>query len=181
MTRRAILFDRDGTLNQEVGHLVSLDLLTILPGAPAAVALAREQGFATVVITNQSGISRGLFGEDVVREANRRVIEACGGFDAVYYCPHYLEGCSCRKPAPGMIQQAARELGFDPENAFVIGDSVSDVGAARSAGAKVVVVLTGKGRETVATLGENPPDHVAPDVLAAVHWILRTTTAEISG
>lgn len=183
MTRRAILFDRDGTLNAEVGHVTSLDQLRVLPSAPPALALARAHGFATAVITNQSGIARGLLLEDLVREANRRVAEACGGFDAIYYCPHHPSAgtsdlvriCSCRKPAPGMIERAARELDFKAEDAFFIGDSLSDVGAARNAGVRMIVVLTGKGQETMAALSGDRPEHVARNVLAAVRWIVRAT------
>jgi len=178
----AVFFDRDGTLNEEVGHLVRLDMLRVLDGAPAAVKLARDSGFRTAIVTNQSGIARGLVSEELVDEANRRVAAACGGVDAVYYCPHHPDAgdgplkrvCECRKPAPGMILRGRDELGVELDRSVTIGDSLADLGAAARAGCGAILVRTGKGARAHATAVERGMriDHVADDVLAAVRWFV---------
>ena len=183
--RRAVFFDRDGTLNVEVGHLRRMEHFEMYPFAARAVQRVNDAGRLAIVITNQSGVARGYFPEQHVHTANAKLIrhmEAGGArIDRIYYCPHHPEGpvekftmtCNCRKPAPGMLEQAAREFGIELGQSFVVGDRFVDVEAAHRAGARPVLVLTGAG---VPELEANPqarqPHHVAADVEAAVAWIL---------
>lgn len=184
--RRAVFFDRDGTLNEEVGYVGEPERIRLLPGAPEAVRAANAAGFEAVVITNQSGIARGLLTEDQVRAVNERVVQLLAAHgarvDALYYCPHHPEGkvapfntaCECRKPGAGLLKQAAEGRGIDLRRSFVVGDKVSDVGMAVAVGAKGVLVRTGYGNAELPKLKEKgiPVAHVADGVNEAVQWIL---------
>ena len=184
--RPAVFLDRDGTLNEDVGYLDRLERLTLFPWSLDAIRLLRRAGFAVVVVTNQGGVARGLVSEPFVEEV-RRVIDdrlATIGerLDGHYCCPHephasiprYRRECDCRKPRPGLLHRAARELGLDLARSVVIGDKWSDVQAARSAGAGAVLVRTGYGRSQEETPPAGlRPDAVADTLLDAVSWILR--------
>jgi HAD superfamily hydrolase (TIGR01662 family) len=138
---KAVLFDRDGTLVYDVPYNGAPEKVEPVPDAAAAVRLARAAGVRVGVVSNQSGVARGLITEDDVRRVNRRVDELLGPFDTWQVCPHD-GGCACRKPAPGLVFQAAAALGVRPEECVVIGDIGSDVAAARAAGARSVLVPT---------------------------------------
>lgn len=139
----AILFDRDGTLVRDVPYNGDPALVELLPGVPAALARTRAAGLRTGLVSNQSGIGRGLVTAAQVHAVNARVLELVGGLDTVQVCPHTADaGCDCRKPAPGMVLAAARELGLDPAACAVLGDIGADVGAAAAAGARGVLVPT---------------------------------------
>jgi D-glycero-D-manno-heptose 1,7-bisphosphate phosphatase len=139
----AVLFDRDGTLVVDVPHNGDPDLVQLVPGAEEAVAAVREAGVATGVVTNQSAVGRGLITREQVDDVAARVDELLGAFGTWAVCPHVAEdGCRCRKPAPGLVLQAAETLGVDPAHCVVIGDIGADVGAARAAGALGVLVPT---------------------------------------
>ena len=181
-TSAAVFLDRDGTINEEVGYLDRLDKLRLLPGAGEAVRLINRNGMKAVVITNQSGIGRGLFDEafvgEVHAEMSRMLGKAGAVIDGFYFCPHhptegiggYRRSCSCRKPAPGMLLRAAAELAIDLSLSYMIGDTAKDVEAGQRAGAKGILVRTGYGKDV--ELGPVTPDLIAPDLLAAVRWIL---------
>ncbi len=140
---RAVLFDRDGTLVVDVPYNGEPGLVRPLPGAVSAVARVRAAGLATGVVSNQSGIARGLLSRVQVDAVNARVGELFGGFDTWQVCPHGPDdGCRCRKPAPGMVLAAAAALGVDPARCVVVGDIGADVGAAAAAGARSVLVPT---------------------------------------
>lgn len=138
MSRRALFVDRDGTLVTDVGYPRDPALVEPLPGA--AEALRELQGsFSLVIISNQSGIGRGLITEAEARAVHDRVIDVFAragvGFAGAYYCPHAPgAGCPCRKPAPGLLLDAARELGLDLAGSIMLGDKASDVIAGRAAG-----------------------------------------------
>ncbi len=184
--RPAIFLDRDGTLNEDVGYVDRLERLTLYPWSLDAVRLLRRAGYAIVVVTNQDGVARGFVAESFVEEI-RRVIDgrlaALGErLDGHYYCPHephapvpaYRRVCDCRKPLPGLVHRAARELGLDVGRSVVIGDKWSDVSLARAAGARGVLVRTGYGR----TQEQAPPadlraDAVAETLMDAASWVLR--------
>jgi len=181
----AVFLDRDGTLIEEVGYLDRLDRLEIFPWSVDAVRLLARAGFATVVVTNQAGVARGFFTEDFVRETHRHLAErfAAGGvrFDGFYYCPHhpeaplreYREDCACRKPKPGMLSQAAADLGLDLARSYVVGDRLLDVDMATAAGARGVLVLTGYGVVDAARLDTaTRPAFVAANLMEATAWIL---------
>ncbi len=166
---RAILFDRDGTLVEDVPYNGDPDKVRPTPAAARALALARRSGLAVGVVTNQSGIARGLLTPAQVHAVNRRVEELLGPFDVWRMCPHGEEDdCACRKPAPGMIDSAAAELGVLACQCALVGDIGSDVEAARAAGARGVLV------PTAATLDaeiRSAPE-TAPDLEAAVLRLL---------
>jgi D-glycero-D-manno-heptose 1,7-bisphosphate phosphatase len=136
--RRALFVDRDGTLIADVGYPRDPALVEPLPGAIDALR-ALGARFALVIVSNQSGLGRGLITEAEARAVHDRVIDVFAragiGFAGAYYCPHAPEaGCPCRKPAPGLLLDAARELGLDLASSVMIGDKASDVAAGRAAG-----------------------------------------------
>ncbi len=154
--KKAIFLDRDGTIIVDKGFVHKKEDLELLPGAVEAIKLAREAGFMVVVVTNQSGVARGYFTEEEVKNFNahlNRVLGQRGArIDAFYYCPHhpeapiptYRKACLCRKPQPGLILQAARELDIDLSQSWTIGDSPRDVEAGRRAGCKTILLEKGK-------------------------------------
>jgi D-glycero-D-manno-heptose 1,7-bisphosphate phosphatase len=183
--RPAIFLDRDGTLIEERGYLSDLAQISLFPYSAPALRHLRAAGYALVVVTNQAGVARGFFDEAFVRTAHAaldRMLRAQGvAIDGYYYCPHHPAGvvegyrreCRCRKPAPGMIEDAARDLGLDVARSWVIGDKWLDVELAARAGARGVLVRTGYGGASEA---DSPPgidaDAVVDDLGDAARWIL---------
>ncbi|WP_037570221.1 D-glycero-alpha-D-manno-heptose-1,7-bisphosphate 7-phosphatase [Phaeacidiphilus oryzae] len=166
---RAVLFDRDGTLIEDVPYNPDPARVQPVPGAVEAVRELRAAGLRTGAVTNQSGIGRGLLTTDQVRRVNARVDELLGPLDVWEVCPHRPEqGCDCRKPRPGMVLSAARRLGIAPEDCVVIGDIGADLAAARAAGARGVLVPTPATRPEEYA-GEQG---VAADLLLAVRRVL---------
>ncbi|MGW7458048.1 D-glycero-alpha-D-manno-heptose-1,7-bisphosphate 7-phosphatase [Streptomyces sp. NPDC054797] len=166
----AVLLDRDGTLVVDVPYNGDPALVSPMPTARAAVTALRELGVPVGVVSNQSGVARGLLTREQVLAVRRRVDELFGPFDVWAVCPHGPEdGCGCRKPAPGLVLAACERLGAAPERTVVIGDIGSDVRAAAAAGARGVLVPTPVTRpEEVAAAGET-----ACDLLAAVRLLAR--------
>ncbi len=186
--RRAVFLDRDGTVAEEVGYVNHVSRVRLLSGSAGAIRRLSGAGFLAVVVTNQSGVARDYFEEDLVRSANarlRELLQAEGAVvDAIYYCPHhpregappYRLDCDCRKPRPGMLLRAAREHGIDLPRSYMIGDGVVDVAAGRAAGVTSILVLTGYGRghlEHRKSRWTVQPDHIAEDLSAAADWILQ--------
>lgn len=184
--RRAVFLDRDGTINEEVGYMRRMEDLVLIEGAGSGICLLNEYGYKVVVITNQSGVARGFFDEIFVRkiheEMARRLSKSSAYVDRWYYCPHHpTEGkgeyrveCGCRKPFPGMVDLAIKELGIVPEESFVVGDSIRDLEIAWRVGAKPVLVLTGYGKETLSQLLPDQKErlpHIASDLFDACIWI----------
>jgi D-glycero-D-manno-heptose 1,7-bisphosphate phosphatase len=167
----AVLFDRDGTLVVDVPYCGDPAAVTPVPTARAALALLRAAGIPVGVVTNQSGIARGLLRPEQVDAVNRRIDDLLGPFDVWQQCPHGPDdGCACRKPAPGMVLAAAQRLGVEPGDVAVVGDIGADVDAALAAGARPVLVPTPVTRpEEVAAAPV-----VRPDLLAAVRHLLGT-------
>ncbi len=190
--RRAIFLDRDGTLNEEVGYLRTLADLRFCAGAVEAVRRINEADWLAIVLTNQSGVARGLFPEafvdEVHAEMQRRLQRAGARLDAFYACPHlplehvevsaalrhYRIECGCRKPQPGLVVQAAHDFKIDIARSFVIGDRYRDVEMGHNAGAQSVLVLTGYGRAEFAqhTHWPRQPELIAANLLEAVQAIL---------
>ncbi len=171
--RRFVLIDRDGTLNVERDYLSDPAGLELIPGSAEGLRLLRQLGLGLAVITNQSGIARGYFTLETLNSIHERLAKLLKTegitLDGVYICPHGPDDdCDCRKPLPGLALQAAAELGFDPGQAFVIGDKAADVELGRAVGAKTILVSTGYGKGYE---GKCRPDHVADDLLAAARWI----------
>jgi HAD superfamily hydrolase (TIGR01662 family) len=169
---RAVLLDRDGTLIEDVPYNGDPEKVQPVPGARDAVRRLREAGVAVGVVTNQSGIARGLLTRAQADAVNARVDELLGPFDTWQVCPHGPDDdCECRKPMPGMVLAAAEELGVGPHEVVVIGDIGSDVDAARAAGARGVLVPNDRTR----TEEVHAARHVAPDLDAAVDLLLGAT------
>src|SRR5687768_17273513 len=155
----AVFLDRDGTLLQEGNYVDRLERLEFFPYTVDAVRSLNEADFAVVVVTNQSGVARGMYPESFVGEAHRFIDERlhAGGarVDAYYYCPHHPDGsvtalrqaCDCRKPKPGQLVQAASDLRLDLRRSFMVGDRWKDIEAGKAVGARTVLVRTGYGRE----------------------------------
>ncbi|HSE37037.1 MAG TPA: HAD family hydrolase [Blastocatellia bacterium] len=185
-SRLAIFIDRDGTLNEDIGYVSTPDELVLYPWAAEAVRRINDSGLLAIVMTNQSGIARGMYTEKTLDAIHSRMIHELGRegarIDAVYYCPHhpdvgdarYRIYCECRKPRPGMLEKASREHRIDLAASYVIGDKASDIKLAENAGARSALVLTGYGRETFAYPERWPcaPEFTAVNLLEAVKRIL---------
>ncbi|WP_207457445.1 D-glycero-alpha-D-manno-heptose-1,7-bisphosphate 7-phosphatase [Herbiconiux sp. SYSU D00978] len=171
----AVLFDRDATLVVDVPYNGDPEKVVPMPGAIAAVAAVRSAGIRTGVVSNQSGIARGLLTRDQVDAVNARVDALFGRFETWQICEHGPDdGCRCRKPRPGMVLDAARALGVDPADVVVIGDIGADVGAAAAAGARGILVPTPVTRAEEIDAAET----VAPDLATAVALALGLRRAE---
>jgi histidinol-phosphate phosphatase family protein len=173
-----VLFDRDGTLVIDVPYNGDPDRVEPVPGARAALDRLRAAGLPLAVVSNQSGVARGLLSSAQVAAVNARVDELLGPFDAVLVCEHGPDdGCTCRKPEPGLVLEAARRLGVDPTQCVMVGDIGTDVEAARAAGARPVLVPTAVTRpEEVAAAPE-----VVDDLAAAVQLVLDAHLAPSPG
>ena len=185
--RPAVFIDRDGCLTEEVGYVNHVSRIRLLPRSAEAVRRLNEAGVPAVVVTNQAGIAKSYFSEAVLdavnEEARRQLAAGRARLDGLYVCTHHPDegeppfraDCDCRKPRPGLLLRAARDLDLDLAASVVIGDKMSDVATARAVGAAGVLVLTGYGRgewEHRRHLWTDKPDHVADDLLEAVEWAL---------
>ncbi len=177
--RPAAFLDRDGTLVVEKGYLAHPDELELLPGAVRGLTRLRDTGYLLVVVSNQAGVGRGYFPLARVYEVMgslRRQLRGHGlELDAVYFCPHVPDaGCDCRKPSPGLLRQAARNLGIALKQSVMIGDKRLDVETGHRAKALGILVRTGYGgeEERVADTAETPPDFVAGDLADAAEWLM---------
>ena len=170
MSRPAVFLDRDGTIIGDKGFLNDIRQIDVLPGVVDALRLLREKGFATVIVSNQSGVARGYFDEDAVRAVNgeiaRRLANDGVAIDAWYWCPHYDEDCECRKPAPGLVHRAVAEHGLTLEGGAMVGDRGSDVALGHAVGIPGILLP-----------GPYPYDGPEPDfrartLLEAARWIV---------
>lgn len=185
--RPAVFLDRDGTLIHDVGYLNHHSQIKLFKQTVPALKLLRQAGFRLIVVSNQSGVARGLFLESSVKETHRKLqamLKAKGArIDAFFYCPHHPGGkvkslskvCRCRKPAPGMVEQAARRLPLDLKKSYVVGDKMDDVLLSQRAHlAGGILVRTGKGRKSEKELVRKKLKKrwVAPHVLSAARRIV---------
>jgi len=154
MKKPAIFVDRDGTLIEEVNFLSSVDDLIVYPFTPPSIKKLKDAGFLVIVLTNQSGIGRGLYTADDMHSVHEAIQNEVGGLiDAFYFCPHLPnEGCRCRKPNLGMIEAAQADFEIDLEGSWMIGDKNLDVWIAENAGIKSAMVMTGYGSAHRSTL-----------------------------
>jgi len=181
MNKVAVFLDRDGTINEQMGYINHLSRFVLLPQAIPAIRRLNQAGLKVVVVTNQSGAARGYFPVSLVAEvhAHMKNLLTAGGahLDGIYTCLHGPdEGCACRKPQPGLIRQAARELDLDLARSYLVGDRLVDLETAAKAGVKGILVLTGYGRgeyEYLAPASRVQPAYVAADLLDAAEWILK--------
>ncbi|HEV2234212.1 MAG TPA: HAD family hydrolase [Terriglobia bacterium] len=183
----AVFLDRDGTLNQEVGYINHIDRLRLYPWSAEAIRKLNRAGVPVIVLTNQSGVGRGYFSEELVHRVHQKIaLELAASeahLDAFYYCPHhpdsnqaaYKKKCQCRKPLAGMVDEAAKKFHIDVKSSYVVGDSTRDMEMGFNAGARTVLVMTGYGRGNYENLrGHWPrqPDMIAENLLEAVEKIL---------
>ncbi len=179
--RPAVFLDRDGTICEEVGYLNHISRFRMFAFAAGAIRRLNGAGVPVVVVTNQSGVGRGLFPESFLQQVNaemtRQLAAAEAKLDAIYYCPHTAEtDCNCRKPKPAMLERAAREHHLDLRRSLVVGDRYADIELARRVGARSILVETGYGRgelEWCSAHWPSQPDHIAEELSHAVDWILR--------
>jgi D-glycero-D-manno-heptose 1,7-bisphosphate phosphatase len=183
---RAVFLDRDGTMIEDVGYLDRLQRLKLFPYTVDAIRLLNRGGFTVVMVTSQAGIANGVITEAFVQEAHEEIcrrVEAGGGrIERCYYCPHsitatvpeYRTECDCRKPKPGMIHSAERDLSLDVGRSFVVGDRWRDIEMGQAAGATGILVETGYGKTEAARRPDNiRPVTVLADLIEATSWILR--------
>jgi len=183
----AVFLDRDGTINEQMGYINHTCRFQLLPGAADAIKKLNDAGIPVVVISNQSGLARGYFPEELLvavhEKMNRQLAEVGAHVDGIYYCPHHPEAkeerfrtaCNCRKPKPGLVLQASEEMGLDPKRSYMVGDRWSDIKTAANCGATSILVRTGYGRGDEQYIGphqEIQPDFKADDLSEAVGWIL---------
>lgn len=187
MKRRAVFMDRDGTISEEVGYVNHPSRYRVFPYSAEAVRLLNEKGWLAILVTNQAGVARGYFDENLIGAVHDvlklELNEQHAHLDAIYYCAHhptvgelpYRFDCDCRKPKPGLIQRAAQEFDIDLAQSWMIGDRYSDIELARNAGTRAAFVLSGYGRgewEYQRATWKHEPDLVAEDLLEAVRRII---------
>jgi len=175
--QRFVILDRDGTIIEECNYLSDPDQVKLIPGAAEAMLGMRDDGLGVAVVTNQSGVGRGYFDLDRLEEIHERMCQLLENegvhLDGIYFCPHTpYEACICRKPKPGMIDQAAKELKFNPSDCLVIGDLNTDIELGKNVGATTFLVATGYGTET-ARKQLSQPDYLVKDLLEASQ-VIRT-------
>lgn len=184
--RPAVFMDRDGTISEEVGYVNHPSRYRVFPFSAEAVRLLNERGWLAILVTNQAGVARGYFTEDLIGAVHgvlRRELEGAGArLDAIYYCAHHPSvgeppfrlDCDCRKPRPGLIRRAASEFDIDLAKSWMVGDRYSDIELAHNAGVRSCFVLTGYGRgewEYQRANWRHRPEMVAENLLEAVKKI----------
>lgn len=176
----AVFLDRDGVINRDSpDYITSWDQFRFLPGSLSAIRRLTEAGRTVIVITNQSAVGRGMMEAATLERMHRnlcREVAAHGGrLDAIFHCPHHPDaGCTCRKPAPGLIRQAQRRFAIDLAAATMIGDSARDVQCGTRAGCGRTILVRSGLHDHLARLASQglAPDRVADDLAAAVDWLL---------
>ena len=177
MSRPAVFFDRDGTLIEEVHYCSDPSRVRLYPGVPEALAKLKSAGFLNIIITNQSGIGRGIITLGQYEAVHAELLRQIGNpslITATYYCPDHPNVPSTRrKPAPGMVLEAAQDHGIDLSRSWFIGDKAADISCGKAAGTRTILVQTGYGQQETASA----PDFLAKDVVAAVEIILENWDA----
>lgn len=185
--QRAVFIDRDGTISEEVGYINHPSRFRVFSYAAPAIKLLNESGWLAIVITNQAGVARGYFSEEMIQTVHERLKQDLEGngarLDAIYYCAHhpavgeapYRLDCNCRKPKPGLIKRAAEEFDIELVGSWMVGDRYSDIELARNAGVSAALVMSGYGRgewELQRDNWEHQPDFIAENLLEAVDKII---------
>lgn len=171
--RPAVFLDRDGVLSVEKGYIDSVEKLCIFPYAAECIRQIHKKGYYAIVVTNQSGVARGLFTEEQLQEMNR-YLQKHTDVDAVYYCPHHPDGvvekyrmkCDCRKPGTGMFRIACQSFDIDMANSYMVGDRVGDIFAGQNAGVKTILLESGYRMEE--SEADVSPDYVFEDLRHAL-------------
>lgn len=183
VSSKAIFLDKDGTLIHDVPYNIDPARIELMPGAVQGLKMLQGAGYRLIVVSNQSGVARGYFAEAALMPVEERLRDllARGGvlLDGLYYCPHHPQGrvaeyaihCACRKPAPGLLLQAAQEHDLTLHSSWMIGDILDDVEAGRRAGCQTILI--DNGNETEWELSpQRRPDHIVGDLVAAAQAIL---------
>lgn len=180
MSRGAVFLDRDDTIAKDVGYCSKVEDFALLPFVPEAIKLLNDNGFKVIVITNQSGIARGLFTEEILAQIHQHMQQELARFgarlDAIYYCPHHPDdGCQCRKPGTALFHEAAEKFDIDFYQSFMVGDTYMDIEAGKALGCKSILVTTGSVK------GENydgkvQPDFIADSLFQAARWIISSAS-----
>ncbi|MBI4810172.1 MAG: D-glycero-beta-D-manno-heptose 1,7-bisphosphate 7-phosphatase [Ignavibacteriales bacterium] len=192
MNNIGIFLDRDGTINHEVDFLRLPTDLKLIEGSAAAIQEANKLGWKVFIITNQSGIARGILTEEQLRHIHKVLIEKLeangAAIDAIYYCPHHPEvgqppyrmECDCRKPKIGMLKYAVNDFNISLQNSFIIGDKLIDIQTGNNSGMTSILVLTGYGREELKHCREQNVhiDYVAENLFDAIQFVKRTVYQE---
>ena len=190
----AIFLDRDGVINVEVEYLHKPEDVMLTPSCGEAIACLNQLHIPVIVVTNQAGIGRGYYTEQdmcaVHGQIDQLLSRAGAHIDCYYYCPHhptagigaYRTTCTCRKPQPGMLLQAAKDLSIDLKRSYIIGDKLSDLEAGYQVGCKGILVLTGYGKQMLTDKAavQQFATFVAKDIYQAVHWCLYTDNINIT-
>lgn len=171
--RPTVFLDRDGVLVEEKSYIASVEELKLFPYAEDCVRQIHQKGYYAIVVTNQSGIARGLFSEAALQEMNV-YLQKMTGVDAVYYCPHHPDGkagqyrksCSCRKPGTGLLEQACKDFPIDITRSYMVGDRASDVMAGKKAGIRTVLLESGYGTKRLEA--DVKPDYILEDLRAVI-------------
>lgn len=181
MAVRAVFLDKDGTLIENVPYNVDPNLISLLPGVKEGLLSLKEVGFKLIVVSNQSGVAKGLFKMSSLRNVEEKLHQLLEmvTFDAFYYCPHASKGsvpepvsqCTCRKPKPGLLLKAAVDYDIDLSNSWVIGDTLNDIEAGNRAGCKTILVDNGMETEWLIN-DQRTPTYIALDLSEAVRFIL---------
>ena len=194
MDRAAVFLDRDGTINEDVGYLADPNLFRLLPGAAEGIKLLKRAGFKVIVVSNQSGVARGLFSEEVVRKIDKKMQDELlnrGTFlDAIYFCPHhpdigeppYRQDCCCRKPKPGLLLKAAKIHRINLAHSYMVGDELSDIDAGRRAGCRTILLLRNVTQnspgEANKLAGKTKPDYIASNLYTAAQLVYKQRDAK---
>jgi D-glycero-D-manno-heptose 1,7-bisphosphate phosphatase len=185
---KALFLDKDGTLIRDIPYNVDPERITLCEGVADGLRLCAELGYMLIVVSNQPGIAKGYFNESALDNAHRKLIELLNAenieLHAFYYCPHHQDGnvarysirCQCRKPAPGLLLQAARDHGIALSDSWMVGDILNDIEAGNRAGCRTILI--GNGNETEWDItAARIPDHIVSDVYAAAKIIARADLA----
>jgi len=189
--RKAVFLDKDGTIIPDVPYNVNPDLISLQEGVIEGLQLLQEQGYVFVVISNQAGVARGYFEWEALENVKHKIdfllSDAGIQIEKYYFCPHHPQGklpqysisCSCRKPEPGMILQALKDLNIDPAKSWMIGDILNDVEAGNKAGCRTVIIKNGN--ETEWTDGTfRKPTYTAVNFLDAAEYICNNSTESVN-
>ncbi len=194
MAKAAVFLDRDGTVNIEAGYIRELENLNLIPGAAEVIRGLNEAGVPVVLVTNQSGPARDYYPESWVHQLHERLeklLAAEGAhLDKIYYCPHlpdgivpeYTQDCDCRKPEPGMLLAAAKDLDLDLSRSFMIGDKATDVEVGQRVGAKTVLLTSGYGQQVLDGTYQHKvnADYVFPSLKAAYDEVMQSYFASLT-
>jgi histidinol-phosphate phosphatase family protein len=185
---RAVFLDRDGTIARDVPYCRRPEDFTLLTGAGEGIKLLHQNGFKIIIVTNQSGIARGYFDEDILAKIHRKMNDDLAGFgtriDAIYYCPHHPDdNCACRKPKKGMLVRAAGEMDIDIAHSYLIGDKEIDVAAAKNAGCKAILIRDGDAGPDSLSPGQDgaKADFICHDFLTGVAWVIADNNSQKGG